>query len=94
MAEKFKRPGYIITLKRPYKPGFVACMSITPHHEDGTPGVDTARKVERDLGRKKALQLAARLLAYSDAPADVVARVEELRAEAAGTADDAGDELE
>jgi hypothetical protein len=55
--EKTKCPGFIIDLKKPFKPGFVTCMVITPHYQDGTPGVDVSKKLERDMRRKKASSL-------------------------------------
>jgi hypothetical protein len=82
--EKTKCPGFIIDLKKPFKPGFVTCMVITPYCQDGTPGVDPSQKLERDMGRKKALQLAAELLEFSEAPADLIERVWGMYKEEAG----------
>jgi hypothetical protein len=90
--EKAKCPGFIIDLKKPFKPGFATCMVITPHYQDGRPGVDTSKKLERDMGRKKALQLAAELLEFSEAPADLIDRVWAMHKEAAGTGTDGEDE--
>ena len=82
--EKTKRPGFTIDLKAPYKPAFVACMVVTPYRGDGTRRIDASKKLERDLGRAKALQLAAELLAYCNAPADLVERVKAIRTATTG----------
>jgi hypothetical protein len=74
-AKKTKQPGFTIHLKKPFKPGFVTCMVITPHDQDGALGVATSKRLERDIGRKKALRLAARFLEFCDAPADLTERV-------------------
>jgi hypothetical protein len=93
-AQKSKRPGFILDRKKPFKPGFVTCMVLTPHYQDGTPGVDTSKKLERDLGRKKALQLAAELREFCAAPADLIERGWAMSREAAGTGAAGADESE
>jgi hypothetical protein len=71
--------GYIIHIKRPTREGYVACLVITPKRRDGV--TDVAAKVERNLGRAKAIQIAADLLSYCEAPDDLVARVHDLSPE-------------
>lgn len=73
--------GFVWDIKRPTVDRFVACLVITPLHKGG--GADTAAKVERNVGRSTALQIAEQMLAACDVPADLLARVTALR-EAAG----------
>ena len=73
--------GYIWDIKRPTRDGFVACMVVTPMHKGG--GADTAAKMERNMGRSTALQIAEQMLAACEVPADLLAHVTLLR-EAAG----------
>lgn len=68
--------GYIWDIKQPTREGFVACLVITPKHSDGT--CDTHAKLERNIGRGIALQIASELLEKCGAPADLVNRVKAL----------------
>jgi hypothetical protein len=77
--EQTKRPGFTIDLKKPYKPGYVTCVVITPYKDDGSADVDN--KLERDVGRDKALQLTADLLRYCNAPEQLIEAVRALRQE-------------
>jgi hypothetical protein len=76
--ENAKCSGFFIDIKKPYKPGFALCMVITPHFQDGRTGVDTSNKLERDMGRKMAIDLAAELLKHCDAPLEIVQTVKSL----------------
>jgi hypothetical protein len=49
---------------------------ITPKHRDGA--ADTCAKIERNIGRSIAIQLATKLLQKCDAPAELVAQVQAL----------------
>ena len=73
--------GFIWDVKQPTRDGFVACLVITPMHRGG--GADTAAKLERNVGRSMALQMAERMLAARDVPPELLAQVTALR-EAAG----------
>jgi hypothetical protein len=70
-------------INRPTRDGFVACLVITPMHRGG--GADTAAKLERNVGRCIALQLAAEMLTACEAPSGLLAEVKALR-EAVGPA--------
>ena len=68
--------GYIIHIKRPTKPGYAACMAITPKRKDGV--TDVAAKVQRDLGHAKAAEVAEKLLKKLGATADLLEQVRAL----------------
>ncbi len=74
--------GFIWDLKQPTQDGYVACLVITPMHRGG--GADTAARLERNMGRSIALQMAEEMLAKCDVPPDLLSQVTALR-EAAGT---------
>ena len=69
--------GYVWDIKRPTRDGFVACLVITPLHRGG--GANTAAKLERNMGRSTALQIAEQMLEACDVPADLLAIVRALR---------------
>jgi hypothetical protein len=71
--------GFIWDLKKPTRDGYVTCLVITPMKKDGSRGADTGNKVERNLGRDMALQMALELLEHSGAPADLIRHVEAFR---------------
>jgi hypothetical protein len=68
--------GFIWDVKRPTRDGYVACLVITPLHSGG--GADTASKVERNVGRSIAVQMATKLLRACDAPAELLTQVQAL----------------
>lgn len=69
--------GYIWELKKPTRKGnFVACLVFSPKGKDNR--TDKAAKIERNIGRSIALQLATRLLKACDAPDELVRQVQAL----------------
>src|SRR5262245_3478306 len=74
--------GFVWDIKRPTRDGYVACLVITPLYKGG--GADKGAKVERNMGRSQALQIAEEMLKACDVPADLLGRVKALR-EAAGS---------
>ena len=68
--------GYIWDIKQPTRGGFVACLVITPKRSDGT--CDIEAKLERNIGRGTALQIASELLEKCGAPADLVKQAKAL----------------
>lgn len=54
----------------------MACLVITPKRTDGT--CDTDAKLERNLGRGIAIQIASELLEKCGAPAELVEKVSAL----------------
>jgi hypothetical protein len=68
--------GFIWDVKHPTQEGYVACLVITPLHRGG--GADTAAKVERNVGRSTAVQIATKLLRACNAPAELLAQVQDL----------------
>ena len=75
--------GFIMDIKRPTRDGYVACLVITPKRRDGV--TDAGAKVERNLGRAKAVQLAAELLGACGASADLLDQVRALSPQAGGS---------
>jgi len=67
--------GFIIHVKNPTRDPhrFVACLSITPKTRDRV--TDVASKVERNIGAKKAIQLAADFIARCGASEELIAQV-------------------
>jgi hypothetical protein len=73
--------GYIWDIKKPTKDGYVACLVITPVFKDGK--ADIHAKMERNMGRSIALQIADEMLSKcGGVPNDVLAAVSRLRNEA------------
>jgi hypothetical protein len=70
--------GFIYDIKRPTRDAdrYVACLVITPKRRDGT--TDVGAKVERNIGRAKAVQIASELLETCGAPAELLAQVRAL----------------
>lgn len=68
--------GFIIDIKRATREPFVACLVITPKSVDGS--ADLGAKVERNLGRGKAVQIAHELLAACGASDQLLAEVHAL----------------
>jgi hypothetical protein len=77
MSSKNSSTGFILEVTRPAKRGFVAGLVFSPKGPDGR--IAAERKVRRDIGRNKALDLAAKLLAASGTPAELVQQVESLK---------------
>ncbi len=72
-------PGsFIWQVKRPSQDRFVACLVITPRRRDGSGSVDTDAKLQRDLGRSSALDLAGQLLKACGASPDLLEQVRKL----------------
>ena len=65
--------GLVWDVKRPTRDGFVACLVIWPMFRGG--GADTEAKLERNMGRSNALQMATKLLRACDAPAELLEQV-------------------
>jgi hypothetical protein len=68
--------GYIIDIKRPTREGYVACLAVTPKHRNGD--ADVGAKIERNLGRKKAVQIVYELLAACNASDELLDQVRTL----------------
>lgn len=68
--------SYIIDIKRPTRPEYVACLVITPKHRNGH--TDLSAKIERNLGRDKCVQIAHELLAACGASGSLLAEVHAL----------------
>ena len=71
--------GFIWDLKKPSKDGYVACVVITPNRRDAKRGVDTAMKLNRDIGRKMAIDMAAKLLKSCKAPTGLLSQIQSFR---------------
>lgn len=69
----------IIDIKRPTREPYVACLVITPKHRDGK--ADASAKVERNLGRAKAIQIAYELLSACNASKNLLSQVHTLAPE-------------
>jgi hypothetical protein len=61
--------------------GAVTCLVISPKGPDGV--LDSTKALDRDIGRGKALEMAAHLLAACDAPEALLEQVRRLRGETA-----------
>lgn len=73
--------NFIWDIKNPTKNGYVACLVITPILDDKT--ADTSAKMERNVGRSIALQIAEEMLAKCEVADKILAEVTKLREEAA-----------
>ena len=71
--------GYIIDIKRPTREPYVACLVITPKHRNSK--ADVGAKVERNLGRAKAVQIAYELLSACNASENLLNQVHALAPE-------------
>jgi hypothetical protein len=71
--------GFIIDIKQPTRESYVACLVITPKNRDGK--ADTNAKVERNLGRVKAVQIAYELLSACEASENLLSQVQSLAPE-------------
>jgi hypothetical protein len=69
--------GFIIDIKRPTRKSYVACLVVTPKHRHVD--ADVRAKVERNLKRKKAVQIAYELLAACEASDSLLSQVRSLR---------------
>ena len=71
--------GFIIDIKRQTREPYVACLVITPKHRNGN--TDVNAKVERNLGKSKAVQIAYELLAACKASDSLLSQVHSLAPE-------------
>lgn len=68
--------GFIMNFKQPTCDGYVACMVVTPKLKGGD--ANLSAKMERNLGRSKAIDLALQLLEACDAPDEILAQIRAL----------------
>ena len=69
--------GFIIDIKRPTRDGYVACLVITPKFLDNG-SADVGAKVERNLSRAKAINLAIELLTACDVSTELITKIQAL----------------
>jgi hypothetical protein len=76
MSEEHR--GFVYSVKGPTRDAnkYVACVVVTPYRRNGKANVGA--KVQRNIGRAKAVQMAVKLLRRCDAPSALLARVEAL----------------
>jgi hypothetical protein len=70
--------GYIISVKNPTSKDSVACLVITPKHKDKA---KVKEKMERNLGREKAIQIAYKLLECCNADHRLLKQIETMTAD-------------
>lgn len=71
--------GFIIGVKQPTREGHVACLVITPKFKGGE--ADVSAKVERNLGRTKAIELSLELLVACNIPEELLVQIRALSLE-------------
>ncbi len=70
--------GFIMSIKKPTRKAYVACLVITPKRRGHA---DVIAKVERNLKRKKAVQIAYQLLTACEASDSLLRQVHALAPE-------------
>jgi hypothetical protein len=73
-----KHPGFIIDVLNPTDDRFVARLVITPYR-DGTDKADPDRKLERNVGKHRAVGLALELLTKCDVPVELLRQIEDIQ---------------
>ena len=69
--------SFIIDIKRPTSDGYVACLVITPKRRVGG-ATDVSAKMERNLGKAKAVQLSVELLTACGASTSLLEQIRKM----------------